>query len=81
MLSRVKLDVIHALGLRFTFNGSHLAAVDGQLVMLGRVEILVLVDPVQNIRNQLLEEQSRGNPDLAAELAGNGSGQQVDVFV
>src|SRR6185437_10069500 len=81
MRSQVKLDVIHALGLGFTFNGSHFAAVDGQLVMLGRVEVLELVDAVQDIRNQLLQEQPWDDADLAAELPGHGSGQNLDVLV
>ena len=56
-------------------------AVDRQLVVLGRVEVVELVDPVQHVRDQLLQEQPGGDADLAAELAGDGAGQSVDVFV
>ena len=51
MRSRIKLDVIHALGLRFSFHGGHFVAVDRQLIVFGRIEVLELVDAVQNIRN------------------------------
>ena len=46
MQSQIKLDVIDALGLRLTFNSSHFIAADRQLVILGRVEILELIDAV-----------------------------------
>ena len=61
--------------------GVNSLAVDRQLVVFGRVEVLELVDPIQNIRDQLLEEQPRGDPDLSAELAGDGAGEKIDVFI
>ena len=39
MHSQVKLDVIHAGRLSFSLGGGHLAGVQGQLVVLARVEV------------------------------------------
>src|SRR5213594_4392790 len=81
MRSQVHLDVVHALDLRFSFNGGHFAAVDRQLVMFRWVEVVKLIDAVQNIGNQFFEEQPRRNTDLAAQFAGDGASKNIDVFV
>src|ERR1035438_8045811 len=49
--------------------------------MLSRVEVLKLVNPVQNVRDQLLEKQARGNAHLASELPRYSSCQADDEFI
>ena len=61
--------------------GRSSAFADRQCIMGTRVEILELVDPVQDIGNKLLEEDTGRHPDLAAQLPRHGVGQLRDVIV
>ena len=63
------------------FDLGQLGVDDGERVVAARVEVGELVDPVEHVADELLEEQARGDADLAAELAGDGAGQQLDVGV
>ncbi len=53
----------------------------GERVVPAGVEVGELVDPVEHVCDQLAQEQPRRDADLAAELAGDGTGQLVDVGV
>jgi hypothetical protein len=45
------------------------------------VEVGVLVDPVEDVADQLLEEHPRGDPDLTTQVTGDRPGQRGDVGV
>ena len=49
--------------------------------MLARVEVLELVDPVQDVGDQLLQEHPGRDADLAAERPGDRIGEVGDVGV
>ena len=53
----------------------------GELVVLPRVEVGELGDPVQHVGDQLAEEDPRRDADLAAQLPRDGAGQVGDVGV
>ena len=53
----------------------------GQGVVPARVEVLELVDAVEDVGDQLAQKQARRDADLAAERAGDGAGQLVEVGV
>ena len=77
-----QLDVIHVGGPhRLPFHWSQLGFGDRQGVMLARVEVGELVDAVQHVGHELLEEDPRRDPDLAAELPRHGVGQVADIIV
>ena len=49
--------------------------------MLARIEIGELVDSVEHIAHEFFQEQTRNDPDAAAEPAGHRLGQLRDVSV
>ncbi len=53
---------------------------DHQLVVLARVEIRVLVDPIHDV-DETLEEDAGGDADLASELARDAPGQLLDHLI
>ncbi len=63
------------------FDAGQLTLGDRQPEVPSRVEVGVLVDPVEDLADQLLEEDPRGDPDLAPEVARDGDGQLGDVGV
>src|SRR3954469_17477410 len=81
-MSEVQLDVVDRGGApRGALDAGQLAVCDRQAVVLPRVEVGVLVDAVEHVADELLEEQSGGDADLAPQVAGDGAGQFGDVGV
>ena len=58
-LRGVQLDVFDGLGLGLSLDPRHLPRADRQLVVLAGVEVVELVDPVQHVRDELLQEQPK----------------------
>ena len=64
-----------------SFRQRHLAFDQREYVVLPRIEIGVLIDTIQHVGDELLEKQSRGNADPAAQLASHGRGQRSDIGI
>src|SRR5947209_5169824 len=78
----VQLDVVdRGCGSRVAFDLGEFAINDGEPVVARGVEVDELIDTVEHIAHELLEEHARCDAYLAAELAGDGAGQELDIRV
>lgn len=78
----VQFDVVRRAGGRgVPFHVGQFVAADGQPVVLPRVEVVELVDPVQHVPYQLLQEEARCHPHLAAERTADRMGEFGDIGV
>src|SRR5262245_14549431 len=77
MPSQVQADVVG--GRRVAFHVGQLVPGNGELVMDPRVELLELVDPVEDVPDELLQEDPRGDADLPAQVTADGLGEVADV--
>src|SRR4051812_14014290 len=81
-MSEVQLDVVDRGGApRRALDAGQLVLADSQAIVQPRVELGVLVDAVEDVADELLEEQPRGDAGLAPEVARDGTGQLGDVGV
>ena len=64
-----------------TLDWRHLAVGQRQRVVPTWIEVLMQVYAIQDVGNQLLQEQSRRNADLAAQTSGHGARKCVEVVV
>src|SRR6266508_3011653 len=63
------------------FDGGELAVDDGEPVVAAGVEVGELVDPVQDVADELLQEHPGGDADAAAEVAGDRLREEREVVV
>src|SRR5690606_40836292 len=82
MRSKLELDLVHA-GCRpsASLGRCQFAVGQGGRVIAARVEVGELIDPVEHIRNQLLEKDAGSDPNLAAQFASDGASELREVRV
>src|SRR3954468_21985139 len=82
MVAQVERNIVDACcGSRVSLNNRQLLVLNGQRVVLSWVEVIELIHAVQDVCNQLLQEQSGDDPDLAAERTSYCDRQCLDVAV
>src|SRR2546428_9624803 len=73
------IDVCRSHGL--PFYRSQLYVMNGKCIMLSRVEVLELVNPVQHIGDEFLEKNARCNANFAAEFPRHSVCQVTDIDI